>query len=825
VPRPPAFPHAATARRPGAARWPVSGGVLPALLTLLALVAAVVAPAPTAAHADLERAEPPPDGLLGVPPDTLELWLTETIDVGAGSPSVRLFDDAGIEQPLGLPLVARDDRRHLSVPIAGIGTGTFTVAWAIRSATDGHTLSGTYAFRVGTGRAPGAARVQGETPAPWGVATRWLTFLGVAVVAGGAGYARVVRRGAGGTGDEPRRRGALIAAGAVVALAATLAEPIALAISRAADDAARAAGSDSPSPSVVEVWQALPDAFAALPDAWWLRLAAIALLPVALLFARALRAHPRVTVPAEWATLALALVALLGLSLTSHAAARETWRPLALASNVLHQWSIALWVGGLAHLAVAWPGRRPAYAADDAVGSFVPASVSGGADGAEADPVRRFSRLALGLVTVGVGTGVLNSGLVLPRVSALWQTSYGTVLLLKLLALTPVLALATVHRAALRRAAGRFGGALLSGRALRAEAALALVVVLGGSVLTLLAPPGTRAGNGDLAMIDLAAPLPAGVVHLELQPAAPGDNAVVVRLDETALAVGGTPAVRVAFTPLDHTAADRTVEPRADATGRYAVAGVSLDGAGWWRAEVTVAPTGQPAVTVPFYLLLADPNVNGENAAPAPDAQPEARALFERALSTMTALHRVRFSQRLTDGQGALTLANLAMADGSDGRTPAFTYQAAGFEQVIVGDREWVRLPGREWTERPAAYLFQPARWGDAYATARGFRLGPGVEVDGVRARVVTFQTPAVAPSDGVNRQAGYWYAWWVSVDGGHVLREAMVSNRHYMLYRYGDFDAPLAIAPPVAEPPAATPVVQASPVATPPATPATAVL
>jgi hypothetical protein len=53
------------------------------------------------------------------------------------------------------------------------------------------------------------------------------------------------------------------------------------------------------------------------------------------------------------------------------------------------------------------------------------------------------------------------------------------------------------------------------------------------------------------------------------------------------------------------------------------------------------------------------------------------------------------------------------------------------------------------------------------------------------------------------------------------VQREAMISTRHYMVYGYSDFDAPLGITPPVdITSPADAP---ATPVATSMATPASA--
>ena len=258
-----------------------------------------------------------------------------------------------------------------------------------------------------------------------------------------------------------------------------------------------------------------------------------------------------------------------------------------------------------------------------------------------ADPVRRFSRVALALVIVAVGTGVLNAGLVLPALQSLWESIYGKVLLLKVLVLTPVLALATFHRLSLRRAIARLGAVTLPGWSIRLETALALTVVLGGSLLTLMAPPGTGADTPLLSHLDLAAPIPSpdgslgGRLHLELQPAKPGRNAVVVRLataeDTPVEQVAAMPRVEVTFLPLDHAAAKTTVTPEPDALGAYAIGGVDLPGEGWWQANVVVTPPAGDPTGATFFFALPDPNVTGHGPAPAGSDPTAEAALSSRS--------------------------------------------------------------------------------------------------------------------------------------------------------------------------------------------------
>jgi hypothetical protein len=94
----------------------------------------------------------------------------------------------------------------------------------------------------------------------------------------------------------------------------------------------------------------------------------------------------------------------------------------------------------------------------------------------------------------------------------------------------------------------------------------------------------------------------------------------------------------------------------------------------------------------------------------------------------------------------------------------------------------------------PSRFPSSPPTPGDeAYADATGFQLGPREEVDGELSQVVTFwQPPRTTPS-----RTPAWFAWWIGLASGEVRREAMVSTRHYMVYGYSDFDAPLDIIPP----------------------------
>jgi hypothetical protein len=411
------------------------------------------------------------------------------------------------------------------------------------------------------------------------------------------------------------------------------------------------------------------------------------------------------------------------------------------------------------------------------------------------------------LALVGIGTGVANAGLVLPTVRSLWNSDYGQFLLAKIAILVPVLGLAAFHRLSLRRMVIRVGTALRS--TVRVEAALALVVVLGGSVLALTAPPAVV--RGELTVVDLAAPLGSSaqdgdvVVRLLVTPARAGDNRVTVRLgrwqpDRTFRPLDGVSLVRLDFISLDHDAEQIGIGTEPDVEGGFTSRGVQLSLDGWWRVDVLVRRSGVSDITVPFYLRLPDPNLNGFNAVPTPQARDEAELVFQRGLAGLTSLHSVRWTQWLSGGTGTVVVSEHLVREGSGGQPPASAILSDELELIIVGDRRWQRRPGGEWQESEAAPVYTPSAWGDVYEGATGFHLGRLEEIDGESAQIVSFfvpRTPRLAPA---------WYAWWVGTESGRVLRETMISRYHYMLYRFTEFDQPMPIEPPIAAAGAATP-------------------
>jgi putative copper export protein/mono/diheme cytochrome c family protein len=187
---------------------------------------------------------------------------------------------------------------------------------------------------------------------------------------------------------------------------------------------------------------------------------------------------------ADWRAARGQIVLLGGLALAlvagaSHAAAVEPGTGVAIAADVAHLVAAGVWVGGLPALAaLLW--------------------LAGRATGADARPyavlaARRFSRTALGVVTVLVGSGLWSAWVHVGSVAGLIGTRHGRLLCVKLVVFAAMLGLAMLGRRLLPALAGdalTVGRPAMRrlGRLVAAEAALALLTLAVVAVMTITPP-------------------------------------------------------------------------------------------------------------------------------------------------------------------------------------------------------------------------------------------------------------------------------------------------------------------------------------------------
>lgn len=159
-------------------------------VVLLVLAASFIFAGQVLAHALLVRSVPESNAELSQPPASLELWFSEPLE--AGFSSARLFGSNGDEISLGVQTVDSADPYHLTVAVGVLEPGIYTVAWTTLSQADGHPWSGNFPFVIlnPDGTRPAGAAVSldaeqlSELPTPLQTAARWLSLIGGILLVG-----------------------------------------------------------------------------------------------------------------------------------------------------------------------------------------------------------------------------------------------------------------------------------------------------------------------------------------------------------------------------------------------------------------------------------------------------------------------------------------------------------------------------------------------------------------------------------------------------------------------------------------------------------------
>ncbi|MBV8718692.1 MAG: CopD family protein [Chloroflexi bacterium] len=570
--------------------------IAPVLASLLYLG---LVPATASAHANLDRADPPPGSQLDQPPTQLHLTFSEAVD---GSFSrVQLLNTKGDAVDRGDSHVAPGDPLSLIVSVPDqLPNGVYTVAWRTLSAVDGHTVNGAYPLIVGPMPAEGlpvssAASSQATFDVATAVARWWFSLAGSAVFGILVSWQLILRPLFGRSNPAAlplaaarARRVVLISAG--VLLVGTLFTAIAQAASAAE----------------VPLWgvfgQPLVDLlgrgrFAAL---WWARLALVAV-ALGMLAWRGVRRWP------GQVALAATGLALLTSSLNSHGAALLSGAYLGVAVDWLHFVAVATWIGGLLSLALILP-------------TAVQASQSMG-DRVLARAVSRFSNLALISVLVIVATGTFQAWLEVGSWDGLVQTAYGLSVTTKIGLLVLMLLFAAfnllIARPGLARMAATGSSAAASALArrfsmsIRTEVALGIVVLGVAAILTGLSPARNdlaRQSSGDITgPVDQQVNSNGLNARIQITPNALGINRLAVELP------GIDPAqverVQLTLTYLDQELGSQPIvlTESSSAPDTWETTTPALSQAGTWQAEMLVRRTGQDDARTALRFIVAGP--------------------------------------------------------------------------------------------------------------------------------------------------------------------------------------------------------------------------
>lgn len=395
------------------------------LLVLVATLAVVVPARPAAAHAVLRAADPQDRQVMPEAPARVLLRFSEAVAVSATS--VRVLDHHGdTVVGRGAAHVPGDDSQ-VELRLPDLEHGTYVVAWRVVSA-DSHPAVGAFSFRVGDATddfhvganllaVPEGNRTVGMA---FGVA-RFTLFSSIILLVGSVAFLTFVwpdgraRRG-------PRR---LVAAAWLLAVVATVA-------AAGLQGAYASGGGLSDVTSTTVLTDMLGSRYGDASGARLVLLLDAAVL-VLVLRARAGKKQqlptPRVPRPV---VMAAALTLLVTVSWVGHASTGR-FVGAALVLDVVHLAAVSVWLGGLVTL-VSFVLRRGDHEleATEAV-------------------VRRFSNVAFAAVVVIVVTGSLQSWRQLDGVGELTSTTFGRLLLVKIVLVAAMLVAARFSRRLVRR--------------------------------------------------------------------------------------------------------------------------------------------------------------------------------------------------------------------------------------------------------------------------------------------------------------------------------------------------------------------------------------
>jgi copper transport protein len=726
-----------------------------ALALLLGLVLLGAASPSAFAHAAFLDSSPHAGGRLQASPPQIVLQFTEPLNRPLSN--ATLVNAATGKRIAVTKLRAKDNQLALR-PVDPLPRAPYGVEWHTVSTVDGHALEGSFGFGVRTAAAETAHQIEQSPLARGGwlrIGFRALFYASLFFFAGGLLSAVLLGGRGGADWLVPENLGP--------PLAKTGMDPQTLE-NRAWNwtlDAGWLATGAGAATALIEAADAggslnLENAsdFLLTNSAGLARVGTVVAILLALLCAPRLR----------FAAATLVALAFLTIASSGHANSAEP-RLLAVATDWTHLLAAAVWIGGMAQIALTW--LPVVYRTGRALRSEVMRVV-----------LERFGKVALPAFLIVASTGLTNALIELGEVRALWDSSYGRVLAVKI-ALVGLIAIASyLHALRLRprllttnphpseRVERRHW------RLLSVEPLLAVAVV--GIAAALVAFPLPPRQLGELA---------------EAEPVAACDPCPLPAPKPDELAVADQAGSRIAAFWLrrdgDRVSGTlRLLDSQArpiDTSLRLAGAEPQSCGVGCWRFDL--------AETARRVAVVVDEEGERYRAAvPAiwkEGASSTARRLLARAQGTMRTLRTLKQEERLTSGPGTYVRTLYRI------RAPhRFAYEtSSGGRSIVIGKRQWTRTLGDAWEARPFG-------GSSAFRTKDFFRWTPYARASRVL-RVYGRPGGRIADVALMDPATPVWFRVHIELSTGRVLKDRMITKAHFMDRRYFAFNEPVKIEPP----------------------------
>jgi copper transport protein len=417
------------------------------VVVLIAVAVGLAAPETAAAHARLVTAAPATQARVDTAPTEVRLEFDQAVT--ASSTAIQVLAADG--RVLSGPARSEDGGRVVVTPLTRLASGeAYTVRWRVLG-DDGHAPSGVYTFGVGIPAPPPTTAVGASGTSVKDDLARWVVFGSLALLIGPLVLRLLVLRGP--VPDRLEREFHVVG---VVAAFLVIDAGIAAFVLRASNALQLPLGD-------LAYGDLQPFAEKTRFGIAFLAMTVGFGIVAALLLVGWIMDRPEL----RWPALLLSIGLASGFSLSSHQATEPNASSAAQVADWVHLVAASVWVGGVAALAfVVWPSapalRRRAFLG--------------------------FARLALVLVGALVAAGTYLAFLRLSEPAALWETSYGRFLLLKLALVAVALVWGAVHHLLVRPRLVE-GREPRVGPSLAGEAAVAFAVLLAAAILTNVAPP------------------------------------------------------------------------------------------------------------------------------------------------------------------------------------------------------------------------------------------------------------------------------------------------------------------------------------------------
>jgi len=564
------------------------------------------------AHAYLQKTDPPAGSTLATAPEHLQFYFSE--DVDSKFSQLTLFDSDGKRLADLHFKLAPNDPLHLDATLPHVSDGTYTIAWRVMSAVDGHTTKGTYPFRIGKESTscldapPVASTKTGETPTPWGrIFFHWLSFFAIIGLAGAFFFQALVIRPSLQKTGFPTEHWASVTLSKnqkfllicwALFIFTTLLDLVAQAMSTSESSLSQLMQSDV-------MIQLLSTRFGLI---WLVRIGLALLLGLLII----LRIHK--SRAGLWSSLGLSSLVLLSISLSSHSAALKDGTILAILVDWVHLLTSAIWVGGLFQLmSVAVPALRliPELNRYKLISQIAP----------------RFSSLALASVILLIATGVYSALRQISSWEAFFTTTYGRAIAIKHVLLIFTIGVAAIHFLNVVPHLSRIADSIAQATAEQAqslirrfrslvsiEAAMVVAVLFFAGILTLV-PTASQpqdetalARTGPLTFTGQSQGLNIALTMCSDQV---GDNEfdVLVADPQKNAPVADALQVLMGFNYLGQDLGGLHAVAASKGNGHYRTQGAFMNLAGDWEATVSVRRAGQAEdASVKFSLKIKDKN-------------------------------------------------------------------------------------------------------------------------------------------------------------------------------------------------------------------------